>query len=61
MDNLQIKGSNPIDLSKRKKALELVNKLSTKELTNLSSLANNTKARVYLSNDLKFQGLKRFL
>ena len=61
MSQINISGSNPIDEKKRVEAINKILELSTRELSNLASLSNNSKARGYLSDDNKFKRLKLFL
>lgn len=58
---ITVKGTNPIDLMQRVKAIETINGLTTQQLNNLTSLASSSKAIAHLSDDSKMKKLKMFL
>lgn len=56
-----VSASSDMELLTRKKALEEVNKLTTDQLQRVLKLVKSPKAIGYLSSDIKFALLQKFL
>lgn len=59
--SITVTGSSEIDLLSRKKTIEKVNSLSTDQLKRVLKLIESPKAIKYLSNDIQFAILNKFL
>ena len=59
--NLVVKGSSEMELMTRKTALEKINELPTDQLQRVMKLTKSSKALAYLSSDIKFAILQKFL
>ena len=59
--NVTVSANSEIELLNRKKTIDKVNELSTDQLKRLLHLVESPKAKDYLSSDLKFAFLKKFL
>lgn len=58
---IKINAATDLDLTIRKSALEAVNALSTDQLKRVQKLVKSDKAKAYLSSDVKFAILNKFL
>lgn len=58
---ITVTAASEMELLTRKNALEEVNKLPTDQLKRLLKLTKSPKAKEYLSSDLKFAILQKFL
>lgn len=58
---ITITAASEMELLTRKNALEEVNKLPTDQLKRLLKLQKSPKAKEYLSSDVKFAILQKFL
>lgn len=58
---ITVSASSDMELLTRKKALEEVNKLTTDQLQRVLKLVKSPKAIGYLSSDIKFALLQKFL
>jgi len=58
---ITVTAASEMELLTRKNALEEVNKLPTDQLKRLLKLTKSPKAKEYLSSDLKFGILQKFL
>jgi hypothetical protein len=58
---IKVEGINDLDLLERANALQAIANLPTKALKNMASLASNDKAKAYLTDNIKFATLKKFL
>lgn len=56
-----VDGISEMDLATRQNAIEEVNKLPTDQLRRVLKLVKSEKAKTYLSSDLKFAILQKFL
>ncbi|WP_163398156.1 hypothetical protein [Flavobacterium fluviatile] len=59
--NITVKASTEMELLTRKNAVEKVNNLPTDQLKRILKLVESPKAISYLSNDIKFAMLQKFL
>jgi hypothetical protein len=59
--NLQVSAASDMELVTRKNALEAVNALSTDQLKRVLKLVKSPKALKYLSSDMQFAILSKFL
>ena len=59
--NIIVQGNSEMELMTRKTALEKINELSTDQLQRVMKLTKSPKALGYLSSDLKFALLQKFL
>jgi hypothetical protein len=59
--NIIVKGISEMELMTRKTALEKINELPTDQLQRVMKLTKSPKALAYLSSDLKFTLLQKFL
>jgi hypothetical protein len=59
--NITVNASSDMELLTRKNAVEKVNQLPTDQLKRLLKLVESPKAIGYLSSDLKFAMLQKFL
>jgi hypothetical protein len=59
--NLQVSAASDMELVTRKNALEAVNALSTDQLKRVLKLVKSPKALKYLSSDVQFAILSKFL
>ena len=59
--NLLISGNSDMELMTRKNALEKINELTTDQLQRVMKLTKSSKALGYLSSDIKFAMLQKFL
>ncbi len=59
--NLIINASSDMELATRKNALQAVNELSTDQLKRVLKLVKSPKALKYLSSDIQFAILSKFL
>lgn len=59
--NLIVKANSDMELLTRKNAIESINALSTDQLKRVLKLIKSPKAKEYLSSDLKFSILQKFL
>lgn len=60
---MELKDNNtsPITELKKKQCIEKINALSFWEVSNLSKLLDNPKARAYIGNNIKFSMMMSFL
>lgn len=58
---INVNGSSEMDLLTRKTILEKIEKMPTDMLKRLDKLSSNEKAKSYMSSDLKFAILQKFL
>lgn len=59
--NILVSAGSDMELATRKNALEAVNSLSTDQLKRVLKLIKSPKALKYLSSDLQFAILSKFL
>ncbi|AOZ99597.1 hypothetical protein [Flavobacterium commune] len=59
--NITVTAKTEIELLTRKNAVEKVNELTTDQLKRVLKLIESPKAKEYLSSDLKFAVLQKFL
>ena len=59
--NLVVTAASEMELVTRKNALEAVNSLSTDQLKRVLKLIKSEKAKKYLSSDIQFAILSKFL
>lgn len=59
--NIIVKANSDMELLTRKTAIEAVNALSTDELKRVQKLIKSPKAKKYLSSDVQFAVLSKFL
>lgn len=59
--SLTVIANSELELLTRKTALESINNLPTDQLKRLVKLAKSPKAAAYLSSDLKFAILQKFI
>lgn len=59
--NLVVNAASDMELTTRKTALQAVNELSTDQLKRVSKLVKSGKALKYLSSDIQFAILSKFL
>ena len=59
--NITVTGGSEMELMTRKTALEKINELSTDQLQRVMKLTKSSKAIGYLSSDIKFALLQKFL
>ena len=59
--NLTVSAASDMELVTRKNALEAVNSLSTDQLKRVLKLVKSPKALKYLSSDIQFAILSKFL
>lgn len=58
---ITVNANSDMELLTRKTALEAVNALSTDQLKRVSKMVKSTKALAYLSSDVKFALLQKFI
>lgn len=59
--NITVSANSEIELLNRKKVIEKINDLPTDQLKRILQLIESPKAKDYLSSDIKFAFLKKFL
>jgi len=59
--NIIVSASSEMELATRKNALQSVNELNTDQLKRILKLVKSAKALKYLSSDLQFAILNKFL